>query len=124
MIHATLQPRGIDVDAEARPLIHGDREGLSATHATNAAGERQGAGQGPAELLVGHGGKGLVRALQDALRADVDPRPRRHLPVHREPKGLQAAKLGPGGPIADEIRVRDEHAGRPLVRLKDTDGAS
>ncbi len=64
----------------------------------------------------------LVRALQDALRADVDPRSRGHLPVHREPELLEPPELGPRRPVAHEVRVGDEHARRPLVRAEHADG--
>ena len=45
-------------------------------------------------------GEGLVRPLQDPLRADVDPRARRHLAVHREPARLELAEVLPGRPRA------------------------
>ena len=54
--------------------------------------------------------EGLVGALEDPLRADVDPRPRRHLPEHRQPLGLEPAELVPGRPLRHEQRVRDQHA--------------
>src|SRR4029079_7594985 len=59
--------------------------------------------------------------LQNALRSDVDPRAGRHLPIHRESEGVEAAELVPGAPVWDEIRVGDEHARRVLVRAKDAD---
>ena len=63
----------------------------------------------------------LVRALQDALRADVDPRARRHLAVHRQTHRLEAAELLPGRPLGHEVGVRDQHARGPLVGLDDAD---
>ena len=124
VVDAAVQAGGVDVDHEADALVHGDRERLGATHAAAAAGEGQGAGQGAVEPLLGHRGEGLVGALDDALGADVDPRPGGHLAVHREAKVLEAAELWPGRPVADEVGVGDEHARRPLVGLHDADRAA
>ncbi len=66
-------------------------------------------------------GEGLVGALQDALRADVDPRAGRHLAVHGETQRVQAAELVPVVPVAHEVGVGDEHARRPLVGLEHAD---
>jgi hypothetical protein len=49
----------------------------------------------PPNALAGDLGEALVGALQDPLRADVDPRPGRHLPVHGEAEVLEAAELVP-----------------------------
>ena len=75
----------------------------------------------PAEPLGGDGGERLVGALQDPLGADVDPRARGHLAVHGEAELLEAAELGPGGPVADEVGVGDQHPRRPLVRPQHAD---
>ena len=79
------------------------------------------AGERAAEVLVGALGERLVRALQDALGPDVDPRPGGHLPVHREALGLQRAERLPVGPLRHEHRVRDQHARRQVVRPEDRD---
>ena len=63
-------------------------------------------------------GEALVGALHDPLAADVDPRAGGHLAVHRQPERLEPAELVPGGPLADQVRVRDQHARRPLVRAE------
>ena len=84
-------------------------------------GDGEGAGQRAAEALGGDGGERLVRALQDALRADVDPRAGGHLPVHRQAELLQPAELRPRRPVADEVGVGEQHARRPLVRAEDAD---
>ena len=105
-------------------VVHGDGEGLGAAHAAEAGGEGDGPGEGAAELLRGDGGEGLVGALEDALGADVDPGAGRHLPVHGQAEGLQAAELLPVGPVADEVGVGDEDARGPLVGLHDADRAA
>ena len=63
----------------------------------------------------------LVRALEDALGRDVDPGAGRHLAVHRQPLALQLAERLPVRPLADEVRVRDQHPRRPLVGPEDAD---
>ena len=122
VLDAALQARGIHVDDEHHALVHGDRERLRAAHAAAAAGERQRAGEGAVEPGAGDRAEGLVRALQDALRADVDPRSGGHLAVHGEAELLEPAELGPRRPVAHEVRVGDEHARRPLVGAEDADG--
>ena len=68
-----------------------------------------------AEVLPGALGERLVGALQDALRADVDPRAGRHLAVHREPERFEPAELVPGRPARHQVRVGDQHPRRLLV---------
>ncbi len=111
----------VDVDDQAGALVHRDGERLRAAHAAAAGGDRERARERAAEPLRGDGREGLVRALQDPLRADVDPRAGGHLAVHRQAEVLEAAELRPGRPVADEVGVGEEHAGRPLVRLEDAD---
>jgi hypothetical protein len=89
-LEAALDARGIDLDREARGARHGRREGLRAAHAAEARGEDPAPLPGVrivrslGEVGLPGGDEGLVRALQDPLRADVDPRAGRHLAVHRE----------------------------------------
>ena len=73
-------------------------------------------------MLLARGGERLVRALQDPLRADVDPRAGGHLAEHRQPLRLEPAELVPRRPLRHEQRVRDQHARRVLVRREDADG--
>ena len=112
----------VDLDADRHAAGHRHRERLRAAHPAQAAGERDRAGQGAAVALVRDRRERLVRALQDALGADVDPRARGHLAVHRQPERLEAPELVPVRPVADQVGVRDQHARRPLVRLHDADG--
>ena len=69
-------------------------------------------GERAAEALRRALGERLVRALQDALGPDVDPRARGHLPVHREPGRLELAERVPVRPLRHEHRVRDQHPRR------------
>ena len=107
--------RLVDVDADRDPVVHGHRERLGTAHAPEPGGQGDGAGQGAAELLVRHGRERLERALQDPLRADVDPRAGRHLPVHDQTHLVELAELLPVGPVADQVRVRDQHPRGPLM---------
>ena len=115
VLDAAVQARRVDVDHQADAVVQRHRERLRAAHAAAAAGDGERAGQAPAEALLGHGRERLVGTLQDALSADVDPRAGRHLAVHHQAELLQAAELWPGGPVADEVGVGDQHARRPLV---------
>src|SRR5215218_3517427 len=99
---AAFYPVGVDLDAEGYSLVHGDGERLGASHAAEAGCEADAAAQGAAEALFCHGGERLVGALEDALGADVDPGPGRHLAVHRETGPLQLPERLPVGPLRDQ----------------------
>ena len=112
---------GVDLDAQRDAVVHRDRQRLRAAHPAEAGGERDRAGERAAEAAAGDLGEALVRALQDALRADVDPRAGRHLAVHREAERFEAAELLPVPPLGDEVGVGDQHARRPLVGAEHAD---
>jgi hypothetical protein len=114
----------VAVDTDGDAVVHGHGERLRAAHPAQARGQGDRPGQRAVELLRGHRRERLVRALEDALRADVDPRAGRHLPVHRQAQLLKPAELLPVRPVADQVGVRDEHARRPLVRLHHADRAA
>ena len=122
---AVLDPPGdpglVDVDADRHAVVHRHGERLGPAHAAQPGGQRDGAGQGPAEPLVRDRGEGLEGALEDALGADVDPRAGGHLAVHREPEVLEPAELLPVGPVADQVGVGDQHPRRPFVGLHHAD---
>jgi hypothetical protein len=121
-LDAPLEPVRVDVHDEADAVEHRDRERLRAAHAAAAGRQHEAAAQRAAELLARDGGERLERALQDALRADVDPRAGRHLAVHRQPLGLEPPERLPVGPVGHEQAVRDQHARRHLVGAEDADG--
>ena len=121
---STLRARRIDFDDESDAFVHRDREGLRAAHAPKARGDCERALERSTEVLARDRGERLVRPLQDPLRADVDPRARGHLPVHRQTERLELAEFLPCRPARDEEAVRDEHARRPLVRAEDADRLS
>ncbi len=124
VLDAALDGARVDVDADRDAVVHRHGERLGAAHAAEAGGQGDGPGEGPVELLRGDGGEGLVRALEDALGADVDPGAGRHLAVHGEAELLQAPELLPVRPVADQVGVGDEDARGPLVGLHDADRAA
>ena len=121
VLDAAGDPRLVDVDADRDAVVHGHGERLGAAHAAEAGGERDGAGEGATEPLVGDRREGLEGALEDALGADVDPRAGGHLAVHGQAELLEPAELLPVGPVADQVGVGDQHPRRPLVGAEDTD---
>ena len=98
-LEPSLDAGRIDLDAQDRGPTHRRCEWLSAPHPTETSRQDRPARQirGSEVLLTGRGER-LVRALQDPLRPDVDPRPRRHLSVHRQAKRFEAAELLPRRP--------------------------
>jgi hypothetical protein len=66
-------------------------------------------------VAAGDRGEGFVGALEDALRADVDPAAGRHLAVHRQAAVFEVAELVPRGPGRHEQRIGDDDARRPRV---------
>ena len=115
---------GIDLDAEDRRAGHRRRQGLRAAHAAEPGGEDRPPGEiGRPEVLLARRGERLVRALQDPLRADVDPAPGRHLAEHRQTLAPRAAGTRPsvaqrGTSSEFAIRTRGAHSCRP----EDADG--
>ena len=121
-LESSLRPRRVDLHAEEGGPGHGRGERLRAAHATEAGREDGPAAQVVrAEVLAARGAEGLVGALQDALRADVDPRAGGHLPIHHQAACLEVAKDLPGGPVGHEVGVGDEHARGIGMAAQDTD---
>ena len=65
--------------------------------------------------------EGLVGALNDALRADIDPGAGRHLAVHHQALLIELVELLPGRPVRHDIGVGDQNARRVLVCAEDAD---
>ena len=108
-----LDPLRIDFDDQRDAAVHRDRERLRAAHAAEAGGHDQPAAQVAAEVPAADRGQRLVGALQDALRADVDPAARGHLAVHRQAAVFEIAESIPGRPRRHEQRVGDQDARAP-----------
>ena len=73
-------------------------------------------------MFAAHFGEGLVGALHDALRANIDPRAGRHLAVHHEPLLIELVEIVPCPPMRHEVGIGDQHARRILVGPEDAHG--
>ena len=111
----------VDIHAQRDPLVHLDCERLRPAHPAEPGREHDAAEQRPPAPLARERTERFVRPLHDPLRADVDPRTRRHLPVHRQAGRFELPELLPRGPLRHQQRVRDQHARRERVRLEDAD---
>ena len=121
-LQTLLDALGIDVDAEKSRARHGRCERLGSAHSAHATADDQFAGEVAAEMLFARSRKCLERALHNSLRADVDPRTGGHLAVHHESGTLEFVELFPVGPVADEIRIGDEHSRSVVVGLENANG--
>ena len=122
-LQTALDPGRIDLDAQDRGAGKRRRQRLRPAHASQARRQDRATTQvWRAVVRLPRGAEGLVRPLQDPLRADVDPRPRGHLAEHRQPDRLQPPELLPGRPARYEQRVRDQHTRRARVRAKHAHG--
>src|SRR5712692_1046586 len=121
MVEAPLDSLRIGLDTDCHAPVEGDGERLGASHAAQARGQRDRTRERSAEALARDRGERFIGALEDALGADVDPRPRGHLAVHGQPEGFEAPELIPRRPLRHEQRVGDEHTRRPLVRVENAD---
>ncbi len=65
--------------------------------------------------------KGLIGALNDPLRADIDPRAGGHLAVHRQALLIELVEMVPGRPVRHEVGIGDQNARRILVRAENAD---
>ncbi len=120
-LQAHLDPRGLAFDGQARGTCHHGRQGLGASHATQAGGQDPSAGEIAAVMLPGDLGERLVSALHDPLGADVDPAPRGHLAIHHQALAVELMKVVPVGPGRHEVGIGDQHARRVGVGAKDAD---
>ena len=109
----------VHLDRDDHALVHGRGQRLRAAHAAEPGGEHEPALERAAEVLARRLREGLVRALQDALGADVDPGAGRHLAVHHQALAVELVEVLPGGPGGHEHGVRDEHARRVGVGAED-----
>ena len=66
--------------------------------------------------------KGFVGALNNALAADIDPRPRGHLSIHRQTAFIEFIEVIPIRPMGHQIGIGDQHTGGVRVGLKDANG--
>ena len=119
LVRPPRQPLAVDVRDEARPPVHGDGQRLGPAHPAAPRRHVERALERPSEVPARALRVRLVRALQDALRPDVDPRPGRHLAVHDQALGREVVEVLLRRPVRHKIRVRDEHPRRIRVRPHD-----
>mmetsp|Transcript_6403 Transcript_6403/g.26196 ORF Transcript_6403/g.26196 Transcript_6403/m.26196 type:complete len:559 (+) Transcript_6403:860-2536(+) len=117
LVHvAGLEPevdaRLLALDVQRREAGEGGRQRLGAAHATQAGRQHPLAAGVAAVVLAGGFGEGLVSALHDALGADVDPAPGRHLAVHHQALAVELVEVLPGGPVGHEVGIGEQHPRR------------
>ena len=123
MFETTLDPLRVDIEAEKRAVVHRGRERLCPSIPPNPpVTTRRPVRSSVPKCWRPCLRKGFIGALEDALGANVDPRARGHLPVHHEALLLQFSKVIPRGPLAHEVRVRDQDARRILMRSHNPHG--
>ena len=118
---AEFDAGGAAFDREHRRAGECRRERLRPAHAAQARGQDPLARKVAAEVLAAHLDEGLVGALHDALRADIDPGARGHLAVHHQALAIELVEMVPGRPVRHEVRVGDQHARRVGMGAKDAD---
>ena len=111
----------IAFDGEAAGAGHDRGQRLRAAHAAEPAGQDPVALEVAAIVLAAGLDEGLVGALHDALRADIDPRAGRHLAVHHQALLIELVEMVPGRPVRHEVGVGDQHARRIGVGAEHAD---
>ena len=91
--------RWLAFNRKAACARHRRGQRLCAAHAAQPAGQDPFARQVAAIMLAAHFDEGLIGALHDALRADVDPRARRHLAIHHQARRDRVRGNAPTSPI-------------------------
>src|SRR3546814_19413918 len=91
------------------------RERLRTAHPAEPGGQDPLARRVARKVTPRNFGEGLVGALNDALAADVNPRPRGHLTVHHQHGAIELLEMLPRRPMRHEVRIGDQHARRVLV---------
>ena len=109
----------LDVERAGAGKRGGQR--LRPAHAAEPRRQHPAPGQAARVVLAPGFDKGLVGALHDALRADVDPAAGRHLAVHHEAGAVERVEVLPGRPFGHQVGVRDQHARRAGVGAEDAD---
>ena len=121
-LHAALDALRIDINAEKRRAVHRCGERLRPAHAAHAAGYDEFASQVAAKMFSSCCRKRFVSALQNSLRADVNPASRGHLAVHHQTGAVEFAEFLPIVPVAGEIGVAKKEAGRIFMGAENRDG--
>src|SRR5690606_5878954 len=89
----------VALDSEAAGAGHDGCERLGAAHAAKSSRKNPLTFQIAAIMLATGLGECLEGALDDALRADIDPGSGGHLAVHGKPALVQLVEMIPVGPV-------------------------
>ena len=118
---ALLDAIGLAFDRQHRGPGHRCRQRLCAAHAAEPGRQYPAPGQVAAIVLAAHFDEGLVGTLHDALAADIDPRPCRHLAEHHQSLPVELAEVFPVGPGRHQVRVGNQNARRIGMRAEYAD---
>ena len=120
LVEARLDARHIDLGDDADRVRNLRRLRLRAAHAAHARAHeempREIAVLRYAEMHAARVQERIVRAVHDALRADVHPAARRHLPVVGDTHLLRNLPVLRIVELADHERIRDDDARRRRLR--------
>ncbi len=108
-------------DCKHRRSGHRRRQWLGAAHATETGRQDPLSGEAATIMTAAHLDKGLIRPLNDALAADVDPRSCRHLAEHHQPALVQFIELIERCPVRHQVRIRNQHARRIWMGAENSD---
>ena len=106
-VEAPLDARFVHFHRDDDAVVHRDGKGLGAAHPAQTSGDGNRAFQRAVKMPPGAFGERLVRSLDDALTADVNPAASRHLSVHDQPFFVQFVEVLPRGPRRDEVGIGD-----------------
>ena len=113
-IQASFGTRRVHFDDQSDAFVHGDGHRLRAAHSAQTGRQAEFPLERTPAFEPGQGAEGFVSPLQDALRADIDPRTGGHLAVHDETLGGQLVEVLPSGPVRHQVGVGDQDARRVL----------
>ncbi len=105
---ALLDARRLALDGEQRGAGHRRGERLGTAHAAEPAGQDPAPGEIAAVVLPSGLDEGLVGALDDALAADIDPRPGRHLALEGAQRSDDSVVAAPVARGAADAAIDDE----------------
>ena len=72
--------------------------------------------------MAGHGAKGFVSSLYDALRANVDPGTGGHLAIHHQAFFIQFVEMFPVAPIWNKVGICDDYPWCSRMSFEDPHG--
>ena len=104
-----LDPARLALHGQHAGARHRCRQRLRAAHATEPGGQNPAALEAAAIMLPAGLHEGFIRALNDSLAADINPRPGGHLPIHHEAPPIEFVEMLPGRPMRHQVRIRDQH---------------